>query len=311
MAVTLELSNDEELAIKELKSRFAADEMPTEMYEDTHMFHRFLKARDYNLNNAEYMLRNHLTWRKEFKVDTVKDYISREALVKFFPGSYIGLDIEGCPVEFFATGNIDPKGIRRAAKFIPDIVMHVIKIVERDAEILKNQAIKVGKPLSGGFYIADLKKFPLSVATDKKSLEHAIYIAKLYQDNYPESLKGVFVINVSPYFTLFYNMLKHFLAPSFVKKVKFYRTDDYKEDLRKIIDPDVLPAFLGGNRTDPDGNPLCLSFLTHCGKVEDKYFIQKNSRCLAEQPGVQRLLVSRGRASRSPRSSSRSWSSGP
>lgn len=39
-------------------------------------------------------------------------------------------------------------------------------------------------------------------------------------------------------------------------------TDDYKEDLLKIIDPDVLPAFLGGSRTDPDGNPLCLSFVS-------------------------------------------------
>ncbi|KAG8180408.1 hypothetical protein JTE90_022757 [Oedothorax gibbosus] len=287
------MTHDQELAIKELKSRFAVDEIPTEMCEDTHTFHRFLKARDYNLNNAEHMLRNHLAWRKEFKLDAIKDYVSKEVLVKYFPGSYIGNDKEGCPVTFIHLGNLDPKGIRRAAKFIPDIVMHVIKVIEKDAEIMKDQAKKLGKPLTGGFYIVDLKNFPFSVATDKKTLEHAIYLSKMYQDNYPESLKEACIINVSPYFTLFFNVVKHFLAPSIVKKTKFYSTDEYKEDLRKLIDPDVLPAFLGGNRTDPDGNPLCLSFLTHCGPVEEKYFIQKNSRCLAKEPGVQRLLVSR------------------
>lgn len=33
--------------------------------------------------------------------------------------------------------------------------------------------------------------------------------------------------------------------------------DSYKEDLLEVIGADVLPAFLGGNRTDPDGNPMC------------------------------------------------------
>lgn len=30
----------------------------------------------------------------------------------------------------------------------------------------------------------------------------------------------------------------------------------------KQIDADVLPAFLGGNRTDPDGNPNCETFVS-------------------------------------------------
>lgn len=30
----------------------------------------------------------------------------------------------------------------------------------------------------------------------------------------------------------------------------------------KIIDAEALPAFLGGKKTDPDGNPLCLTFVS-------------------------------------------------
>lgn len=33
--------------------------------------------------------------------------------------------------------------------------------------------------------------------------------------------------------------------------------DGYKEALLELVDADVLPAFLGGNKTDPDGNPNC------------------------------------------------------
>ncbi|GBN43209.1 hypothetical protein AVEN_247250-1, partial [Araneus ventricosus] len=38
--------------------------------------------------------------------------------------------------------------------------------------------------------------------------------------------------------------------------------EDYgwKEDLLEIIDAADLPVFLGGTRTDPDGNPLCETF---------------------------------------------------
>ena len=34
---------------------------------------------------------------------------------------------------------------------------------------------------------------------------------------------------------------------------------DFKDTLLKYIEADQLPAFLGGNMTDPDGNPRCPS----------------------------------------------------
>ncbi|GBM13845.1 hypothetical protein AVEN_150415-1, partial [Araneus ventricosus] len=36
-----------------------------------------------------------------------------------------------------------------------------------------------------------------------------------------------------------------------------------KEVLLEVIDGDELPAFLGGNKTDPDGNPQCNSFVSN------------------------------------------------
>ena len=42
---------------------------------------------------------------------------------------------------------------------------------------------------------------------------------------------------------------------------EFSVTDGWKEKLLEAIDADVLPAFLGGKRIDPDGDPNCRSFV--------------------------------------------------
>lgn len=51
------------------------------------------------------------------------------------------------------------------------------------------------------------------------------------------------------------------LAIFYRKKCHLF-SESYKKDLLEIIDEDVLPGFLGGSRTDPDGNPLCKSFVS-------------------------------------------------
>ncbi|GFX13354.1 SEC14-like protein 3 [Trichonephila clavipes] len=292
MTITIEYTVEQKAAMEQLKKRFAGDMKP-ELYEDTHLFYRFLKARDFNLDLAESMLRKHLQWRKDFSLDTIlTDYTPPEGLSKFFPGGLIGVDKDQCPVKYFAFGNLDPKGIRKAAKF-SDIVKHVIQTTEREAVFLKKQSLKVGKELPGSVYIVDFKDLPFSTATDKKALEHTIYLAKMYQDNYPEMLKSAYVINISPYFTLVFNIVKVFLAASIMKKCHFCSRDDIKHKLLNVMDAHELPAFLGGNKTDPDGNPLCLTFVNHAGKVLPKYFANKRSISFSKVEGVQKLIVPR------------------
>lgn len=292
MTITIEYTVEQKAAMEELKRRVGGD-MKQELYEDTHLFYRFLKARDFNLDHAESMLRKHLQWRKDFSLDTIlTDYTPPEGLVKFFPGSLIGVDKDQCPVKYFAFGNLDPKGIRKAAKF-SDIVKYVIQTTERELLFLRKQSAKAGKELPGSVYILDFKDVPFSVATDKKALEHAIYLAKMYQDNYPEMLKSAYAINISTYFTLIFNIIKVFLAASIIKKTYFCSKDDFKTKLLNAIDADELPGFLGGNKTDPDGNPMCLTFVNHAGKVLPKYFANKRTISFSKVEGVKKLIIPR------------------
>lgn len=60
----------------------------------------------------------------------------------------------------------------------------------------------------------------------------------------------------------------------------FFFLDGYQEKLLDMMDADLLPAFLGGNRYDPDGNPLCYTYVSSAidqikNPIDTKLTIQK------------------------------------
>ncbi|XP_055931693.1 SEC14-like protein 2 isoform X2 [Argiope bruennichi] len=257
-----DLTNEQKAAIEELKRRTINDITP-KMREDETLYYRFLKARDFDLEDSETMLRKHIAWRKEFQVDTIlTDFKPPEVLVKCLPFTFIGHDREGSPV-IYADMNCDVNGILRSARKI-DLFKYVILVIEKLIEDMKEQSVKQGKAVTTMVQIFDYGKMTFAKATNKKSIELAKFVVSLFQDNYPEKLKVVFDIN-----------------------------ENWKEDLLEIIDADELPAFLGGNRTDPDGHPMCNSFVNHAETVPESYYLKKSEKILCNTPGVEKITVSR------------------
>ncbi|GBO11699.1 hypothetical protein AVEN_97399-1 [Araneus ventricosus] len=64
------ITDEEKKMIEELRRR-TINEMTPKMLEDVSLCYRFAKARDFNLGLAEIMLRKHIAWRKEIKLDTI------------------------------------------------------------------------------------------------------------------------------------------------------------------------------------------------------------------------------------------------
>ncbi|GBM76497.1 hypothetical protein AVEN_102288-1 [Araneus ventricosus] len=76
--MTLNISSEEQAVIEELKRR-TIDCVTPKMLEDNYLFYRFAKAQNFNISEAELMLRKNAYWRKEFGVDTVLvDYTAPE-----------------------------------------------------------------------------------------------------------------------------------------------------------------------------------------------------------------------------------------
>ncbi|GFT32507.1 SEC14-like protein 3 [Nephila pilipes] len=290
MTVQEEISSEEMSAIEELKRRTINDISP-QMHEDETLYYRFLKARDFNLKNAEIMLRKHIAFRKEFQVDTIEDFKAPEVLLKYFPTSFIGYDKEGAPIRYISMAG-DPKGILNSARK-RDIIKHNIFTIEEDVRRTEEQTKKLGKPVTQIMYIYDFENVTFAKATNKKALEMMLLGINLFQDNYPERTKIILQINTTIYYSMMFSIFKSIIASAILSKINCLGTDNWKGTLLQLIDADVLPAFLGGNRTDPDGNPLCHSFIVPPRDVPDHYYMKKSEKTLSSLPGVKKLTITR------------------
>ncbi|XP_035216589.1 SEC14-like protein 2 [Stegodyphus dumicola] len=179
-----------------------------------------------------------------------------------------------------------------SAKF-SDLLKTIECELEVDVQYLTELQKKIGRKACGCIYIYDMEGLTFAKATDKRTIEDFITFAKIYQDNYPELLKAAIVINASVYFSLPFSIVKSFLGGSIIDKISIYTTDSWKEALLEQFDADQLPAFLGGTKTDPDGNPLCLTTILHGGPVPEKYYIHKSKKSLAQAEGVKKITLSR------------------
>lgn len=292
MSSSLEITLEEQAVIDELKNRTISDVTP-KMLEDETLFYRFAKARDFNLEDAESMLRKHIAWRKEMKIDTfLTDYKLPEVLEKYFPSSVLGFDKEGCVVRYTNFGRSDLKNLWYAVKKI-DFYKYGILIVEEDIKISSQKAKKNEMYLMKSIYVHDLQGLSLANVTDKKFLEALLQYAKTYVDNYPEKVKYVIVINAPIYFSFMFSVLKPILPPIVIEKIRCYGTNGWKEALLELIDADELPAFLGGNKTDPDGDPSCKTFIKYPRPIPECYYFSNIKKTLASDPNAQKLNVAR------------------
>ncbi|GFR14721.1 retinal-binding protein, partial [Trichonephila clavata] len=206
------------------------------------------------------MLKKNLEFRRIAQIDTIlTDYKTPEVCDKYISQNFIGYDKEGCPVYFSALGNFDQKGVFKSANKI-DIFKCCIQMIEGSKEKMKLQSKKLDKPVTQCIYIYDMDNLTLAKATHKHSIELFLLAVGMFLDNYPEILKCVYVLNASSYFTLVFPLVKAILSGSILNKITIFGKDGYKEELLKVIDAATLPAFLGGKKTDPDGNPRCETY---------------------------------------------------
>ncbi|XP_055931416.1 SEC14-like protein 2 isoform X1 [Argiope bruennichi] len=283
------ITPDEKAAIEELKRRME-NEITPKMRKDKSLYYRFLKARDFNIKNAEDMLRKHIAWRKEYQVDTIlTDYKPPEVLLKYFPVSLIGCDKEGSPLLYHDMAG-DEIGILSSAKKI-DLIKYSIYLYENLLELMDEQSKKLGKIIMTSVNIYNCENLTFAKVTNKKSLEMFMLGINVFQDNYPERIKLIIDINTSRYFPILFNFTKLVIAPAVFKKIKIFGREGWQEVLLDIVNADELPAFLGGKKTDPDGNPLCHSFVVHPQEVPKHYYLKKSEKKFSKSAEAEKLIL--------------------
>ncbi|GFS79819.1 uncharacterized protein NPIL_407781 [Nephila pilipes] len=94
-----------------LLKRRTIDCLTPKMLPDESIFYRFSKARNFNIKEAETMLRKYMDFRREYQIDTiVTDYNPPEVLNIYTPTSFFGFDKEGFVLRYIDVGEIDVRG---------------------------------------------------------------------------------------------------------------------------------------------------------------------------------------------------------
>lgn len=270
-----DLSPAQEATLKSFRK--AVEDVLKPEHDDRYLL-RWLRARDFNLNKAEQMLRAHVEWRKQFGTDDVATWPeSPEVLRKYYPGGFPGYDREGRPVSIIPFGGCDLKGLLMSVTQ-DDVMKHVVRQFEIVEEDIKQQSKKLGKAIETITYIFDFEGFGLSTLASKAVIDYLTSLMCVFEDNYPERLNKAFVINAPRYFPIFWKIIRPFLSELTARKLALYGKDEeaWKKALLLEIDADQLPQYWGGTQTDPDGNPRCPSVVIDGGEVPARYYRNTN-----------------------------------
>ncbi|XP_030074698.1 SEC14-like protein 2 isoform X2 [Microcaecilia unicolor] len=226
------------------------DVLPSLPFHDDYALLKWLRARNFNLQKSEAML--------------------RKVLQLYRSGGFCGYDREGYPIWYYVIGTLDAKGLLFSASK-QDLIKTKVCECEMLLEMSKTLTEKLGRKMEEVVTICDCEGLALKHLW-KPVVEAFIEILIMYEDNYPESLKRLFIIKAPKLFPVAYNLFKPFLSEDTRKKI-MVPGDNWKEVLLKYISPDQLPAYYGGTLTDPDGDPKCKSKINYGGDIPKSYYV--------------------------------------
>ncbi|KAG8146139.1 hypothetical protein E2320_012529 [Naja naja] len=244
-----DLSAKQEEALAKFRENIQ-DILPGLPAQDDYYLLKWLRARCFDLQKSEAML--------------------RKVIQKYMAGGTCGFDREGCPVRYEIIGTLDPKGL--------------LFSVSKQDFLKKIPGLRLGKRIETIIMIYDFEGLGL-----KHLWKPAVDILGMFEENFPESLKHLFIIKAPKLFPIAYNMVKHILSEDTRRKLIILGAN-WKEDLQKYIDPAEIPMIYGGTLTDPDGNPKCESKICHGGDVPQKYYVRNQLKQQYEHS----IMVNRG-----------------
>ncbi|KAL9903778.1 SEC14-like protein 2 [Glossina fuscipes] len=243
--------------------------------DDDYFLLRWLNARKWNIAAAERMLRASLKTRAMWNVDTLETWNAPKALQEYVPTGMVGFDKEGSPVIVCPFYNLDIYGVLHCATRF-DFMRYVVLLLERYMKAGYEQSKIHGLRARQLVVLFDMKDFTIRAYTWRPAAELVLFLIKQYEKNYPEILKMCYIINAPKVFSVAFNVVKKFLDEYTISKINVYKygCDNWKEDMFKHVDPDIVPKRLGGNCTE-NGDDKCPSKVVWGGKIPQELYLEQ------------------------------------
>ncbi|KAL6968034.1 hypothetical protein U1Q18_033838 [Sarracenia purpurea var. burkii] len=240
----------EEEAVTVFRQALIAKDLLPPQHDDYHTMLRFLKARKFDLDKTINMWAEMLNWRKEFGVDSIiQDFVYNEyeAVQKYYPHGYHGVDKVGRPVYIERLGKVEPSrlmGVTTVERFLK---YHVQGFERTFAEKFPACSIAAKRHIDSTTTILDVHGMNW-MNFGKVAHDLVMRIQKIDGDNYPETLHQMYIVNAGNGFKLLWNTAKSFLDPRTTTKIHVLG-NKFQNRLLEVIDSSQLPDFLGGTCT--------------------------------------------------------------
>ncbi|KAI8434560.1 hypothetical protein MSG28_003106 [Choristoneura fumiferana] len=243
---------------------------------DDHFLLRWLRARQWDADAAEKMLRDSMKWREKWGIDsTLNEWKAPEVLETYFPSGSTGFDKEGSPVIIVPFVGLDAWGLLHAVTKT-DVIRMILRHLERYLALARAQAQTHGPHALKVTVLFDLEGFNMRQYAWKPAAEMVFTLLQLYEANYPEILKSCFIVNAPKVFSLAFSVIKKFMHEYTISKIKIYGSDakKWQAQVLQLIDKDQLPVHYGGTVLDDNGDPRCGLIVKPGGKVPKSFYLR-------------------------------------
>lgn len=191
-------------------------------------------------------------------------------LKKHYPHGYCGIDKEGSPVYYERLGMLDVKKILEVCEestFMEYFMAETERTqwfrfpacrryaAERGTFYSRAgpagaaaaaDVVPDGDALRKGVSVLDVGGVGTSFLS-KTTRNMISQISSLMADNYPETAKGIYIVNCSRIATMLWSAVKPFINADTAKKIKLVNKNKTLAALEAVIERRFIPTFLGGD----------------------------------------------------------------
>ncbi|CAG7832599.1 unnamed protein product [Allacma fusca] len=238
-------TNEELGIIEKFRERLKDLELTEEQQSNMQLI-RWLRAREYKLDQSEEMLRKSLKWREQNNMSDILNWEPPEMVTKVFPVDADGIDNANSPVVILPMGHYDLRGLIQAG-YYKETIRHVDKILETATEKMKGRLTSEGVPVTQFTCIFDMDQLGMKTVGSFMVIRLIKEVIEHFEDHYPETFRQCFIINSSRIFQMLFAIVKPLLSRRTYEKIQILTIPSkWKPIILAEIPVNQLPECYGG-----------------------------------------------------------------